>query len=241
MNGTLEEAVELATSLRDALQPLDGAEVAVCPGFVSLKPVQDVLRGSCIRVGAQDVFYEDNGAYTGAVSAPMLADLCDYCIVGHSERRQWFGESDDWVGRKVAALRRHGIVPILCVGETLEERDANMTASVIERQMLAVLRSVIPCKQLVVAYEPVWAIGTGRSADPASVNHTVHGIRSIVSSEWGNAYADEIRILYGGSVTADNVTSFVSQSEIDGTLVGGASLKCAEFCDIVARSAAVRG
>lgn len=241
MNGTLEEAVELAASLRDALQPSDVVEVAVCPPFVCLKPVQDALRGSHIRLGAQDVFYEDNGAYTGAVSAPMLSGLCVYVIVGHSERRHWFGDTDEWVARKVAALRRHHIVPILCIGETLGERDAGITASVIERQMQAVLRSVAPCKELVVAYEPVWAIGTGRSADPASVNHTVHGIRGIISSEWGDAYADEIRILYGGSVTADNVTAFVGQSEIDGTLVGGASLKCAEFCHIVARSAAARG
>lgn len=241
MNGTVEEAVQLASSLRDALQLADVVEVAVCPPFVSLKPVLDVLRGSHIRLGAQDVFYEDKGAYTGAVSAPMLSGLCVYVIVGHSERRHWFGDTDELVARKVAALRRHHIIPILCVGETLEERDAGLTASVIERQMQAVLRDVDPCKELVVAYEPVWAIGTGRSADPSSVNHTVQGIRGTVSLEWGDAYANEIRILYGGSVTADNVAAFVGRSEIDGTLVGGASLKCAEFCDIVARSAAAQG
>ncbi len=241
MNGTVEDAIQLASSLRETLRPLRQVEVVVCPPFVALKPVQDVLRDSPIHLGAQDVFFEDRGAYTGAISAPMLAGLCRYVIVGHSERRHWFGDTDEWVAKKAASLERHEITPIVCVGETLEERDAGITAEVIGRQMNAVLQGMTPTIDMVVAYEPVWAIGTGRSANPRDVNATVAGIREMVRTGWGAVFSTSIRILYGGSVTSDNVESFVSLSEIDGTLVGGASLKCAEFTEIVARSASTCG
>ena len=240
MNGTGAEAVELASSLRESLGSVVGVEVAACPPFVALGAVRGVLDETSIRLGAQDVFYKDAGAYTGAISPLMLAGLCHYVIVGHSERRHWFGDTDEDVVKKVAALVRHGLVPILCVGETLEEFESHHTAQVLERQLLAVLRSVQPQPELVVAYEPVWAIGTGRSANPDDVNKTVAGIRRLLAKEWGAHVADGIRILYGGSVSAENIVSYVSQDEIDGALVGGASLRALEFCDIVFRAASTQ-
>lgn len=240
MNCTIDEAVQLSTSLRESLNAVMGGEVAVCPPFLALQAVKDVLHGTSIRLGAQDAFYEDSGAYTGAISAAMLAGLCEYVIVGHSERRRLFGDDDEIVKKKVGALKQHGITPILCVGETLEEFEEGLTAKVLERQMMTVLQAVKPTVDLVVAYEPVWAIGTGKSANPESVNKTVARIRALIGEAWGMQLASGIRILYGGSVTADNVEAFVGQDEIDGTLVGGASLKPGEFSDIVFRSAEVR-
>jgi triosephosphate isomerase len=240
MNCTIAEAVELASSIRENLGAVADVEVAVCPPFVDLDAVRRILEETSIRLGAQDVFYEDSGAYTGATSPLMLAGMCHYVIAGHSERRHWFGDTDDKVARKVASLVRHGIVPILCVGETLEEFESHRTRQVLERQMSAVIRSIEPPADLVVAYEPVWAIGTGKSADPDDVNETVASIRTLLGRSWGEPVADGIRILYGGSVSADNVAGYVKQNEIDGALVGGASLRSHEFCDIVFRAASVR-
>ena len=240
MNCTIDEAVALASSLRENLGAVVGVEVAVCPPFVDLQAVRSVLVDSSIRLDAQDVFYEDAGAYTGAVSPRMLEGLCHYVIVGHSERRQLFGDTDDGVARKVFALTRHYLVPILCVGETLDEFEGHRTAQVLERQLMAVLRDAEPCPELVVAYEPVWAIGTGRSADPAAVNETVAGIRRLAGDAWGRDVANGIRILYGGSVNAANITGYVRENEIDGALVGGASLRAREFCDIVFATASAR-
>ncbi len=236
MNCTIDEAVQLSTSLRQSLNSLTSGEVALCPTFLALQAVKDVLLGTSIRLGAQDAFYEDSGAYTGAVSAAMLAGLCEYVIVGHSERRRLFGDNDEIVTKKVVALIQHGITPILCVGETLEEFEQDLTSKVLERQMMTVLQTVKPTNALVVAYEPVWAIGTGKSANPESVNETVARIRALIAEAWGVQLAGSIRILYGGSVSADNVEAFVGQAEIDGTLVGGASLRPGEFSDIVLRS-----
>ncbi len=238
MNCTVDEAVALATALRENLGSVVGVEVAVCPPFVDLSAVRQVLEDTYIRLGAQDVFYEDAGAYTGAVSPKMLAGLCDFTIVGHSERRQWFGEPDEVIARKVAALARHSITPILCIGETLDEYNASRTVQVLERQLLAVLRAVDPLPAMVVAYEPVWAIGTGKSADPDDVSRTVAGIRELLGREWGADVASGMRILYGGSVSAANIASYVRMKEIDGALVGGASLRAHEFCDIVFTTAA---
>jgi triosephosphate isomerase len=238
MNCTVDEAVALATALRENLGSVVGVEVAVCPPFVDLSAVNQVLEDTCIRLGAQDVFYEDAGANTGAVSPMMLAGLCDFTIVGHSERRQWFGELDEVIARKVAALARHSITPILCIGETLDEYNAGRTVQVLERQLLTVLRTVDPLYAMVIAYEPVWAIGTGKSADPDEVSRTVAGIRELLGREWGAELASGVRILYGGSVTAGNILSYLRTNEIDGALVGGASLRAHEFCDIVFTTAA---
>ena len=240
MNCTVDEAVALASSLRENLGSVIGVEVAICPPFVALAPVRELLGDTAIKLGAQDAFYLDSGAYTGAVSPAMLAPLCRYVIVGHSERRQFFGETDDVVARKVAAVARHKLDPILCVGETLAEFEAGKTIEVLQRQLSPVLAAIEPLTTLVVAYEPVWAIGSGRSAEPSSVNHTVAEIRGRLRSDWGARIADGIRILYGGSVSAGNVADYIRMDEIDGALVGGASLRAQEFCDIVFQSASVR-
>ena len=239
MNCTVEVAMQLATSLREHLGSVVGVEVVVCPPFVTLQSVSDLLKGTQVRTGAQDVFYEDAGAYTGEVSPPMLAGLCHYVIVGHSERRKWFGESDDQVGRKVVALRRHGLVPILCVGESLEENVAGHTEQVLGRQIRGALESSAPFEGLVVAYEPIWAIGTGRPALPDDVNQTARAIRGMVGELWDMVAAREMRILYGGSVDSANVLEFVSLSDIDGALVGGASLRAREFAEIAFRTASL--
>ncbi len=240
MNCTVEAAVQLATSLRECLGPVAGVEIVVCPPFVALQSVSSVLAETRVRVGAQNVFFEDAGAFTGEVSPLMLADLCHYVIVGHSERRKWFGESDELVGRKVAALRRHGLVPILCVGESLQENTAGHTEEVLARQLRGALESSAPTKELVVAYEPIWAIGTGKPALPDDVNNTARAIRDMIGQIWDMASARELRILYGGSVASDNVAEFVSLSDIDGALVGGASLRAPEFAEIVFRTASVQ-
>ena len=240
MNCTIDEAVSLSSALRENLGAVVGVEVAVFPPFVDLSAVRAILSDTPIRLGAQDVFYEDAGAYTGAISPRMLAGLCNYAIVGHSERRQMFGDTDSSVARKVFALVRHSITPILCVGETLEEFESRLTSQVLQRQLMAVLRESEPCPDMVVAYEPVWAIGTGRFAEPDMVNETVTGIRSFIGASWGRSAADSIRILYGGSVGAGNITKYALQNEIDGALVGGASLRAQEFCDIVFAAASTR-
>lgn len=240
MNCTVDEAVQLASSVREGLGAVVGVEVALCPPFVDLQAVKSVLRETEIQLGAQDVFHEDAGAFTGAISPRMLVGLCRYGIVGHSERRQLFGDTDADVARKVFALSRHGMSPIVCVGETLTEFESSRTTEVLARQMMAVLGETDPICSMVVAYEPVWAIGTGRSADPDTVNATVSGIRTLVASAWGVDCAERIRILYGGSVTSSNISSYVRQPEIDGALVGGASLRAREFCDIVFAAASTR-
>ncbi len=237
MNCTVDAAVELVTSVRDCLESVAAVEIVVCPPFVALKSVSHVLKRTRIKVGAQDVFYEDAGPFTGEISPPMLADLCDFVIVGHSERRKWFGESDELVARKMAALRRHDLAPILCVGESLEENMAGRTEQVLAHQLKGALESSTPYKGLVVAYEPIWAIGTGRPALPDDVNRTARAIRDMIGQLWDSDSARELRILYGGSVDSDNVVEFVSLSDIDGALVGGASLRAAEFAEIVFRTA----
>lgn len=240
MNCTLDEAVELASALRENLGSVVGVEVAVCPPFVDLQAVHEILKDSHIRLGAQDVFHEDAGAYTGAVSPRMLQGLCHYVIIGHSERRRWFGDTDDVVSRKVSAAVNHSLMPILCVGETLDEFETGRTMQVLERQVNAVVRESDVLTELVIAYEPVWAIGTGRSAEPGAVNETAGGIRRLIADAWGQDAAGRIRILYGGSVTSENIAGYIRLDDIDGALVGGASLRAHEFCDIVFAAASTR-
>jgi len=237
MNCTIDAAVELVTSVRESLGSVTGVEVVVCPPFVALHSVSNVLKETQIKVGAQNVFYQDAGAFTGEISPPMLADLCLYVIVGHSERRKWFGETDELVARKMAAARRHGLVPILCVGESLEENMAGRTEQVLAHQLRGALESSTLFKELVVAYEPIWAIGTGRPALPDDVNQTARAIRDMIGQLWDMESARKLRILYGGSVDSENVVEFVSLSDIDGALVGGASLRAPEFAEIVFRTA----
>jgi len=237
MNCTISEAVLLATQLRESLGSVVGVDVAVCPPFPDIKSVHEALEDSPIRVGAQDVYHEDSGAYTGAVSPLMLEGLCDYVIVGHSERRQRFGDTDEQVSKKLGAVLRHGMCPILCVGETLEENEAGKTVEVLDRQLSVALAALHPSNELIIAYEPIWAIGTGRAARADDVNGTLQWLRDLMARIWDEDAARDTRLLYGGSVTPDNTVEFVSQSEIDGTLVGGASLRSADFCEIVFKTA----
>jgi len=235
MHKTIGDALALVQALRRERLP-DGVEVAVCPPFTALADVGRVLEGSAISLGAQDMHWEPQGAFTGAISPLMLADVgCRYVIVGHSERRQHFAESDDAVARKVRAALAHGLAPILCVGERLDEREAGRTEAVVARQTGAGIAG-LPSEavaRVVIAYEPVWAIGTGRSASGEEANRVIGAIRGLLSERAGGEAAGRTRILYGGSVTPENAAEFARQPEIDGALVGGASLDPAKFLRIV--------
>ena len=233
MNTTLPEAVALARAVRQGIQSATDVDRVLCPPFVSLAAVREELGGSGIRVGAQNLFYEPRGAFTGEVSPAMLAGLCDYVIVGHSERRQHFGETGEIVNRKMAAALGAGLKPILCVGEKLEENEAGRTVDVVTGQIRSALEGLDCSRDLVVAYEPIWAIGTGRAAAGNDVNETAGLIRRTLGDICGKVVAENARVLYGGSVAAGNVAEFVEQFEIDGALVGGASLKADEFASIV--------
>ncbi len=233
LNLTVAEAVRLVELMRPRLEAVDGVEQVVCPSFVCLAPVSQLLQASPIEVGAQSVFWEEKGAYTGEVSPLMLAPLCRYVIVGHSERRQYFGVTDEIVNRQIRAMGPHRLQPILCVGESLAENEAGLTESVVERQIRGGLNGLTAVPGLVVAYEPVWAIGTGRAAHGDGANRVIGHIRDVVADVLGAPVAQTTRILYGGSVTAANIREFVEQNQIDGALVGGASLRADEFVGIV--------
>lgn len=239
MHTTLKQALNLVQELKSGLEEIEGVEKVICPPFISLAAVKEALGDSAIGLGAQNMHYEEQGAFTGEVSPLMLKDLCQYVILGHSERRRYFGEDDALINRKVLAAFKFGLKPIMCVGETLEERDAGKTQEVVERQVREGLKGVTDPDGLVIAYEPVWAIGTGRAASGDDAMAVIGLIRGILRELWG-AKADEIRILYGGSVTGENIDQFVRYPDIDGALVGGASLKAQEFQTIVARTAALR-
>ncbi|MBI2765226.1 MAG: triose-phosphate isomerase [Chloroflexi bacterium] len=235
MNTTEAEAVELARGVA-ARAGQSAADVAVCVPFPHLAAVREALRGSRVAVGAQDVYWEAKGAFTGEVSVAMLADYCRYVIIGHSERRQFFGESDEWVNRKLAALLASPLDPIVCVGELLEERQQGRTNAVLERQLLGGFRGATLGPRITVAYEPVWAIGTGETATPAQAQEACLFIRTFLR-EMGGPAADEMRIQYGGSVTPANAAELLGQLDIDGALVGGASLKADQFAAVIAAAA----
>jgi triosephosphate isomerase (TIM) len=234
MHKTLEEAKALARNIRQGVAPGRRAEVALAPPYTALAAVAGELAGSDIRLAAQDAFWEKQGAYTGAISAPMLADVgCHYVIIGHSERRQHFGETDDTVNRRLKAVLESGLAAIICVGETLEEREAEKTFDVVRRQLSEGLAGVAAGPdRLVIAYEPVWAIGTGKTATPQQAQEVHAFLRSLLR-EFLGAAAEDIRIQYGGSVTPDNAATLLSQADIDGALVGGASLKAELFLPII--------
>jgi len=236
MHKTSAEARELAQAVRERIAPASDREVLLCPPFTAIPAVAEVLSGSPIRLGAQNMHWEPKGAFTGEVSGEMLRDLgCEYVIVGHSERRHIFGEQDEILHRKVKAAFRAGLRPIFCVGEMLEERDAGKEREVVERQLRNGLAGLTEqeTKVLVVAYEPVWAIGTGRTATP-DVAQTMHEhVRTVLADIWSGPIADGIRIQYGGSVKPDNVASLMAEPDIDGALVGGASLDAESLGRIV--------
>jgi triosephosphate isomerase len=239
MNTTVGEAVELAEALRGTIDELDSVERVVCPPFISIAAVAERLAKSSIGVGAQDVFFEERGAFTGEVSPAMLVGLCGYAIVGHSERRQYFGETDQAVNAKVKALLKHDLVPIVCVGENLAQNEAGETLGVVTRQVRAALDDIEPTDSLVFAYEPIWAIGTGRAATAEDADRVIGSIRAVVARVWNPDAAEALRIQYGGSVTPANAAELFARPEIDGALVGGASLKATDFTAIVRAAAAV--
>jgi triosephosphate isomerase len=237
MNGLLREARGLAEGLRKELGTLNGGpEVVVCPPFLALAEVRAALEGSSLRLGAQDMHWEAKGAYTGEVSAAMLQEAgCTAVILGHSERRHIMGETNEMVNRKVKAALAAGMTPIVCVGELLEERNMGVTREVVERQIAKGLEglSADDLPRTVLAYEPVWAIGTGKTATPRQAGEVHHYLRRLVGQRGGAPAAERIRILYGGSVKPDNIRELMAEEDIDGALVGGASLEAASFAKIV--------
>ncbi len=241
MNTTVDEAVRLVKTMLPELDKVKGVDKVVCPPFVSLKAVGDVIKGSSVKLGAQNVFYKEKGAFTGEISPGMLAGLCEYVIIGHSERRQYFGDSEEIIDLKIKAAIESMLKPIFCVGESLEENEAGRTEEVLTRQIMASCEKLYFFGGIVIAYEPVWAIGTGKSATSEQANKTIGFIRALVRHRHGKEIADSVRILYGGSVTATNIAELMKMPEIDGALVGGASLKADDFVSIARQASEVRG
>jgi len=243
MNKNAAEAVELVRALRESTAAVERVEIVVCPPFVALTAVKEALAGSKIGLGAQNVYWEEKGAFTGEISPLMLKDLVTYVIIGHSERRQFFGETDATVNKRVKAALAHGLTPIMCVGETLAQRESGETSAVVTAQVMNGLAGLAAeeVKSIVMAYEPVWAIGTGRASTGEDANAVVaQNIRAPLSRLFGEQVAQGIRVQYGGSVTPANIEEFMGAPEIDGALVGGASLKVADFTTIIAGTARIK-
>jgi triosephosphate isomerase len=240
LNKTINEALALVTELKNQLGAVKGVAVGVAPPFTALHAVAKRLEGSPIAICGQDCFWENTGAFTGAISAPFLADAgASWAIVGHSERRQFFGDTNESVGRKARAALAGGLGAIVCVGEMLAERDAGRTLDVIDGQLaggLADIDAAVASQRLVIAYEPVWAIGTGRTASPAQAQEVHAHIRKRLGERFGSQTAAAIRIQYGGSVKPSNAEALMAEADIDGALVGGASLEAADFVAIVKAS-----
>ena len=240
MNTTVSEAVALAAGVRDGAESVLGVELVVCPPFVSLAAVSDAIKGSSVKVGSQNMHFEGSGAFTGEVSPAMLQGLCDYVILGHSERRQMFAETDETVNSKIKSAQAAGLKPIMCVGETLEEREAGKASDIISGQVRAGLAGIRDTTGLILAYEPIWAIGTGQSATPETAAEIMGGailetLRSLFS-----ASADNISLLYGGSMNAGNAGDYAAQDCIHGGLVGGAALQAESFLQVAAASSAAK-
>jgi triosephosphate isomerase len=251
MHKTIAEGRQLVEAIGPEVSGVAAVETVVCPSFVALSALAPIVQRYRIGLGAQDLYWEPAGAFTGEVSAAMLAELCRYVIIGHSERRQYFGETDDWVNRKVKAALGAGLCPIMCVGENLDQYDAGETETVVGRQMRAGLAGRTAAElagaegeppRLVIAYEPVWAIGTGKAATGAGANRVIGlTIRGALSELFGEDLARRVRVQYGGSVSPGNIAEFMSQPDVDGALVGGSSLKADQFAAIVAGTAKAKG
>ena len=238
MHKTLEDAVRLVREMRERLDAIPGVDVVLVPPFVCLSSVAELLRPTSLGLGAQNMHWEDQGAFTGEVSPLMIENMCQYVIIGHSERRQYFGETDDTVSRRVKAALQHGLTPIMCVGENLAQNEAGETEGFVSSQIRSGLAGIDPeqVQGMVIAYEPIWAIGTGKAATGAVANWTIGMvIRGAVAEMYGEDTAQAVRVQYGGSVKPGNIAEFMIQPEIDGALVGGASLKADDFVEIVRR------
>ena len=230
MNKTVAEAREMVAEFLPLVKNISDVEIIFCPPATALLPLSAMLEGTGIGLGAQNMHWEAGGAFTGELAPAMVSEFADFVILGHSERRAYFGETDETVNKKVKAAQAEGLTPIVCVGESLEENQAKKTAEVVTRQIKAGLADV--STNLIIAYEPIWAIGTGLAATGKMANGTIKTIRSVLAKLFGKEEAEKIRILYGGSVKGSNAEEFFSQSDIDGALVGGASLKADAFAEI---------
>ncbi len=239
LNKNAVETVQLITELKRELNAVNGVDIVVCPPFVNLESAKESLIDSNISLGAQNIFWEDSGAFTGEVSGPMLKNLeVQYVIIGHSERRQFFGETNETVNKRIRAALKHGLTGIVCVGENLAQRESNKTFDVITDHLSGSLKGLTKdeVSQLVIAYEPVWAIGTGKTATPQQAQEVHAFIRAWLTQNFDSQVAESIRIQYGGSVTPENLATLITQKDIDGALVGGASLKAPSFAAIVKAS-----
>lgn len=235
MHMTSKEALDFINELKPLVADT-GVDVVICPPYTLLALLSEATKGSNIKIGAQNVHFEDKGAFTGEIAPGMLTDLgIDYCIIGHSERRQYYNETDETVNKKIKAAQAHGLTPIVCVGETLEDRKSGVMEQLLKEQITKGLEGVSAedVKKLVIAYEPIWAIGTGETATADVANQAVAYIRSVIADLYGEEISEEVRIQYGGSVKPNNVTELMNQEDIDGALVGGASLVADSFSSIV--------
>ncbi|MCC6628126.1 MAG: triose-phosphate isomerase [Chloroflexi bacterium] len=239
MNTSLDAALELVEDLIEPLEATDGVECVLCPPFVWLALVYETVEGTPIRLGAQTMHWAEQGAYTGEIAPGMVAEFCSVVILGHSERRQFFGETDETVNKKVHAAIAHELLPIVCVGENLAQRDSGETLAFVGSQVQAALAGLTDDQvaDIVIAYEPIWAIGTGRTATPEDANTVIGHIRQLIRESFGALAANGVRLLYGGSVTAQTAPGLMAMAEIDGALVGGASLKAPDFIAIVEAAA----
>ncbi len=236
MNQTVAEARLLVGEMAPILSEIHNVEKVLCPPFTALLSVAALLQGTDVGIGAQNMHWEEKGAYTGEISPKMVAEYCGYVILGHSERRTYFGETNEIVNKKTKAAIEAGLIPIVCVGETLAQYESKQTAAIVSQQIKESIKNITLDinPRLVIAYEPVWAIGTGRAASGEDANAVIHEfIRIPLAAIYGEEIASKVRVLYGGSVTSQNAAEFFTQSEIDGALVGGASLKKDDFIGIV--------
>jgi triosephosphate isomerase len=239
MNKTADEALAFVREIRNGLNSITAVDSVVCPPFVALPTVSEALKGTRIGVGAQNVHFEEKGAFTGECSAPMLKPFCQYVIIGHSERRAYFNETDESVNKKAKALLAHDLTPIICVGESLEQNEAGETHDFVSGQVKAGFDGISPeqAATCIIAYEPIWAIGTGKTANPADAGRIIGlTVRGAIADIFGEEVAQKIRVQYGGSANPDNIADFMSHPDIDGALVGGASLKTS-FVEMVRAAA----
>jgi triosephosphate isomerase len=236
MNNTINESVELINGLKRGLTDIEEVDIAVCPPYTALSDAHELLMDSNIRLGAQDVYWQEKGAFTGEVSPQMLKDIgCSFVIIGHSERRKYFNETNETVNKKIKASLKAGLLPIVCVGESLQEREKGRTFDVVKNHVEGSLADLTPedMKKITIAYEPVWAIGTGKNAMPDQAQEVHKFIRGLLAGMFDELLSEEIRIQYGGSVKPDNIKDLIAQKDVDGALVGGASLKVDSFSEIV--------
>jgi len=236
MNKNIVESVSLVKELKDFVRGIKGVDIVVCPPFTSLWVVKEIINGTNIHLGAQNIYWETKGAFTGETSPLMLKDVgCEYIVLGHSERRQYFKETSEEVAKKTEAALSVNLIPIVCVGENLKEKESGKTKVIIEQEIEALFLKIDStlAGRIIVAYEPIWAIGTGRSSNSQDANLIIKFIRELFFSKYGGKIAERIRILYGGSVNPKNISEFMNESDIDGALVGGASLHALSFSQIV--------